>query len=59
VEALRLIRAEISTLPIIAITSFFSDSDYQRALTEGFDDFLTKPVEGELLLQKLGKLLKH
>ncbi|MEG1672074.1 MAG: ATP-binding protein [Alistipes sp.] len=59
VEALRLIRAENSTLPIIAITSFFSDSDYQRALTEGFDDFLTKPVEGELLLQKLGKLLKR
>ncbi len=41
--------------PIIALTAGAFESDRDRCLAAGMDDYLTKPVDGELLLQVLQK----
>jgi len=41
--------------PIIALTAGAFESDRERCLAAGMDDYLTKPVDGELLVQVLQK----
>ena len=41
--------------PVIAMTANTSDSDRQECLTAGMNDFIAKPIEQQLLLQKLVK----
>ena len=40
---------------IIAITAFAADSDRERCLNSGMDDYLSKPVDIELLLSVMAK----
>ena len=59
-EATKLIKADPATakIPIIALTAHAMDSDRQKALGAGCDDFDTKPVELTRLLGKIEELLK-
>lgn len=45
-------------IPIIALTAHAMESDRQKALEAGCDDFDTKPVELPRLLTKIEELLK-
>ena len=58
-EATRAIRAAegASHVPIIALTAHAMEEDRKKALEAGCDDFGTKPVQFEDLLQKMDALL--
>ena len=48
---------EIKMIPIIALTAHALESDKQKALECGADDFDTKPVDFKRLLGKIDSLL--
>lgn len=56
-EATRQIKAQLPDLPIIAITANAFDSDRQKALTAGCDDFLAKPVGAATCLAAIAKYI--
>lgn len=47
----------INSIPIIALTAHALESDKQKALDCGADDFDTKPVDFKRLLEKIDALL--
>jgi len=59
-DATRQIKADPATkvIPVIALTAHAMESDRQKALEAGCDDFDTKPVELARLLTKIEDLLK-
>lgn len=46
-------------LPAIALTAYARDTDQQQVLQAGFQQHLAKPVEPEVLVGEIAKLLKH
>lgn len=58
-EATRRIRQTpaIQTIPIIALTAHAIEGERQKILDSGVDDMLTKPLNDDLLLQTIQKLL--
>lgn len=59
-DATKQVKADPATakIPIIALTAHAMESDRQKALEAGCDDFDTKPVELPRLLLKIEELLK-
>ncbi|MGH9275598.1 MAG: response regulator, partial [Acidimicrobiales bacterium] len=47
VEVLRRLREhpDTATLPVVALTAFAMEGDEARYLAEGFDGYLTKPID--------------
>jgi CheY-like chemotaxis protein len=56
-EATRIIRITHPTLPIIGLSAHAMPGDAKRAVEAGFTDYLTKPVDEELLIIKLKQYL--
>jgi CheY-like chemotaxis protein len=58
-EATRRIKAndELKSIPIIAVTSHAMVGDEIDARKAGCDDYLPKPIDEQLLLEKIKKLL--
>lgn len=52
-EATRLIKTLREDLPVIAVSAYSGSEEQQKAFEAGCDEFITKPVKKELLLQKL------
>jgi CheY-like chemotaxis protein len=48
---------ETRSIPVIALSAHAMESDRDRALAAGCDDFDTKPVELPRLLEKMARLL--
>ena len=49
--------AELTEIPIIAVTSYALSGDDQKAFAAGCDGYLTKPVSPRLLLAKIREYL--
>lgn len=56
-EATRKIRETMQTTPIIGLSAHAMNGDAARAKEAGCNDYLTKPVDDDLLLSKLKKYL--
>lgn len=52
-EATRRLRAEDCRIPIIAVTASAMKHDRDKAIAEGFTDYLTKPLKRKLLVSTL------
>ena len=50
--------AELCTTPMIALTAFAMRGDREKALDQGFDGYVTKPVNVPLLLAEIEKCAK-
>jgi CheY-like chemotaxis protein len=58
-EATRRLKASDETrhIPIIAVSAYAMDSDRERALAAGCDDYFSKPVDLKGLLERIESLL--
>ena len=45
--------------PIIAVTAFAIAGDEEKILMHGFDDYISKPIDLNLLKEKLQKFIKE
>ena len=57
-QATRIIKEKYPDMPIIALTTNAFSSDREQAFEAGCDEFLSKPVNSELCLETIAKLLK-
>jgi two-component system, cell cycle response regulator DivK len=60
-EATRRIKANAALrhIPIIALTAHAMTGDEAKAREAGCDDYLSKPIDEDLLFEKLRHLLEH
>lgn len=56
-EAMRIIKNVIPNLPIIAQTAHALHDDKSKALHAGFDSYISKPINKDLLISLINKLL--
>ena len=58
-EATRRIKAQpaLRAIPVIAVTAHAMQGDRERALAEGCDDYLSKPIDEDQLFAKLNHYL--
>ena len=57
-EATKEIRKLSADVPIIAITAFAYASDEQRVLENGFDGYMSIPINAPLLKQQIASILQ-
>jgi len=58
-EATRALRADPSTAatPIIALSAHAAAADMQRAMDAGCDAYVTKPIDEQVLLREIARLI--
>jgi CheY-like chemotaxis protein len=56
-EAVRRLRADGFSAPIVAVTAYAMSEDREECLRLGCDDFVSKPIEWDRLFAKLTRLL--
>ena len=56
-EATRNIRQSDPNVPIIAVTAYAFASDRERILQNGFNSYVTKPVNADRLLSEITRLI--
>jgi CheY-like chemotaxis protein len=52
-ELLKRIKEKFSSLPVFMITAYSEESNRQQALAFGCDDYLTKPIDFDLLKSRI------
>ncbi len=57
-EATRNIRKTFASLPIIGISSHAMSGDADKARAAGCSDYITKPIDEDLLLQKVKEYIE-
>ena len=57
-EVLQIVRNNGWAIPIMMMTARHATQDVERAIRLGACDYMTKPFDGRLFLQKLERLLK-
>jgi CheY-like chemotaxis protein len=60
-EACKILKQKPATqsIPVLMVTGFDAKEDRERAMEAGVDDFLSRPFEGETLLQHVNRLLSR
>lgn len=60
VEATKIIKSQESTknIPIIAVTANAMKGDREEIISEGFDDYISKPIKLSVLTEKVEKILQ-
>jgi two-component system, cell cycle response regulator DivK len=60
-EATRRIKANtaLQDIPVIALSAHAMMGDHEKALQSGCDDYLTKPLDEDLLFAKLARFLEE
>lgn len=56
-EATRRIKEFRKNLPVIGVTAYAMTGDKEKAIAAGFDDYITKPINPEILISVIRKLL--
>lgn len=56
-EATKKIRKLNTSIPVIAITAFAFEEDRKRISNSDFDDYVVKPVDREILLTRIEKII--
>lgn len=56
-EATRIIRKTFALLPIVGLSAHAMQGDVEKAMSAGCTDYLTKPIDENLLLKKLNEWL--
>jgi CheY-like chemotaxis protein len=56
-EATRRIRAKFASMPIVGLSSHAMSGDAEKAKAAGCNDYLTKPIDEDLLLKTLKRYL--
>ncbi|HNR01491.1 MAG TPA: response regulator [Anaerolineaceae bacterium] len=56
-EAARMIRKRYKELPVIGLSAHAMQGDKEEALAAGCNDYLTKPIDEDILLSKLASYL--
>jgi len=54
-EAVKQIRMFNKTIPIIAQTAYALSNDIEKIMKSGFDDYITKPIDKNLLFESIDK----
>jgi CheY-like chemotaxis protein len=49
---------KLKSIPVIAVTAHAMQGDEEKAHSAGCDDYVTKPIDEDLLLEKLRKFLR-
>ncbi|MBU8893675.1 MAG: tetratricopeptide repeat protein [Bacteroidales bacterium] len=57
-EATKLIKAHNKDVPVIAQTAYALSGEKEHSINEGCDDYISKPIKKEMLLEILTKYLK-
>ncbi len=57
-ELLKIIKTEYKELRVMIITAYGDEKNYQNAISTGADDFLSKPIDFNLLKEKVMAFLK-
>ena len=57
-DALKIIKTmpALSNIPIIAVTAYVLPGDKEKFITAGFDDFISKPIFREKMMESLEKI---
>jgi CheY-like chemotaxis protein len=60
-EGLRHLRTlqGMGSLPVIAISAFANEENIRLAISEGFDDYITKPIDIDGLLNSLNRVIER
>jgi two-component system, cell cycle response regulator DivK len=58
IEATQLIKKISPDIPVIAQTAYALDHEVREYKKKGFDDYLTKPIEKDELINKVLKYIK-
>ena len=58
-NAIKVVRQQNITIPVIAQTAFNQPEDKQRCLDSGCNDYLSKPIDKDLLLNKISRFFSN